>query len=240
MKKHFSQLTVAAVCAFLGFMLTYQFQLLNKEDKNLVAGKDNTEITAEIEQLNKAKDELQKKNNELADQIKKYEDAATNTNDISKELKNQLDNSRMLLGLTDVQGSGVIIYITPKNNIFSPTGSSQVLTEAELAYLVNELNFGGAEAVSINDNRITNQTGMRISNGDNVILINEERVSPQERITIKAIGDKVNLTSTLDFRGTLSTGRLAFYDITYETSDSIKIPKFNKVYKSDYLQPSKD
>lgn len=240
MKKIYSQLTVALVCAFLGFMLTYQFQLLNKEDKNLVAGKDSTQITAEIEQLNKAKAELEKKNNELTDQIKKYEDAATNTNDISKELKNQLDYTRMLLGYTDVQGPGVEIKITPKSNMFSPNDTSQVLTESDLAYLVNELNFAGAEAVSINDNRVTNQTGMRISNGDSYILVNGEKVSPKVPITIKAIGNKANLGSTLDFRGTLSVGNLAMYDITYKTSDSIKIPKFNKVYKSDYLEPSKD
>lgn len=238
MKKIFSQLTVAAVCAFLGFMLTYQFQLLNKDEKNLVTGKDSTQISAEIEQLNKAKTELEKKNNELTAQIKKYEDAATNTDDMSKELKNQLDNTRMLLGYTDVQGPGVTIYISPKDNIFTPNDTSQVLTHSDLAYLVNELNFAGAEAVSINDYRITNQTGMRISNGDSYILVNGEKVSPKTKITIKAIGNKANLTSTLDFRGTLSAGNLALYNITYETSDSVKIPKYNKVYSTEYIKPS--
>jgi uncharacterized protein YlxW (UPF0749 family) len=241
MKKVTSQLTVAVVCGLLGFMLTYQFQLLSKNE-NPVNNNDynNTQITVELEQLKKAKADLEKSNNELMTQLKKYEESATNNSGISKELKNQLDISRMLLGYTDVEGPGVIIYIDPAVDIFSADVNRQVLTHSDLAYLVNELNFAGAEAVSVNESRITNQTGMRISNGDNYIWVNEEKVSPSSRITIKAIGNKVNLISALEFTGTLTAGNLGFYDITYEKLDSIKIPKYNKTYKNDYIQPIKE
>lgn len=242
MKKITSQITVAIVCALLGFMLTYQFQLLSKEEQNLATGNDynRAQMTVEIEQLKKAKTDLEKKNNELMSQIKNYEESVTNNSGISKELKNQLDYTRLLLGYTDVEGPGVIIYIDPKDNLFSTEVAPQVINHSDLAYLVNELNFAGAEAISINENRITNQTGMRISNGDSYILINGERVSPSSRIIIKAIGNKVNLSSALEFKGTLSVGNLGLYSISFETSDNIKVPKFNKSYKADYVQQSKE
>lgn len=241
MKKITSQLTVAVVCGLLGFMLTYQFQLLSKEEKQISGDNyNNTQITVELEQLKKAKTDLEKNNNDLMAQLKKYEDTATNSSDITKEIKNQLDNTRVLLGYTDVEGPGVIIYIEPAEDLFSTDVKRQVLTHSDLAYLINELNFAGAEAISVNESRITNQTGMRISNGDNYILVNEDKVSPSAKITIKAIGNKVNLASSLDFTGTLTYGNLGFYNIYYEKSDNIRIPKYNKVYKDDYLQPVKN
>lgn len=241
MKKIASQLTVAIVCGLLGFMLTYQFQLLNKSEQQIGGNvNNNIQITVELEQLKKAKSDLEKSNNDLMAQLKKYEESATNNGDMSRELKNQLDNTRLLLGYTDVEGPGVIISIKPTVDFFSTDVKRQVLTHSDLAYLVNELNFAGAEAVSVNDYRITNQTGMRLSNGDNYILVNEEKVSPSSTITIKAIGNKINLASALEFTGTLTYGNLGFYDITYDKSDNIKIPKYNKVYKSDYIKPIKD
>ncbi|WP_139904241.1 DUF881 domain-containing protein [Clostridium thermarum] len=241
MKKIGSQLTVAVVCGLLGFMLTYQFQLLSK-NKNKISSNDynNTQITVELEQLKKAKADLEKSNSELMEQLKKYEESVTSNGDMSRELKNQLDYTRMLLGYTDVEGPGVIIYINPASDLFSADVNRQLLTHSDLAYLVNELNFAGAEAIAINDSRITSQTGMRISNGDAYIWVNEEKVSPSQRITIKAIGNKVNLSSALDFTGTLTAGNLGFYDITYEKSDSIRIPKYNKVYKNEYIKPIKE
>ena len=63
MKKIISQLTVAIVFDLLGFMLTYQFQLLRKEKSaNVINPNDSTynQLTVELEQLKKTKEELEK------------------------------------------------------------------------------------------------------------------------------------------------------------------------------------
>jgi uncharacterized protein YlxW (UPF0749 family) len=239
-KRIISQITVASVCALLGFMLTYQFKLLSAEEMRFKSGSQytsTTEITAEIEQLKKQKEEIEKKNNELVSQLMKYERAATDRSELTKEIKKQLDDARILLGITDVQGSGVILYLTPKDSVFSSTTSGFYATEEELFYIVNELNFAGAEAVSINDKRITSQSGIKGSSSTTDILINGDKVSPHERIVIKAIGDKVKLDSALNFIGTLDFKNLAAYRIQIEPSDSIKIPRYNRAYKSDFVKP---
>lgn len=238
MKKITSQLTVALVCGLLGFMLTYQFKLLaNQDTSSNVDNKNSTEITAEIDALKKSKQDLENKNNQLTDQIKKYEDSATLGNGTNKSIKDELDKSRILLGYTDVQGQGIILYLTPKSDLFS-SGKPQYIDHRELTYLVNELNFAGAEAISINDERITEQTGIKLS-GNNYILVNGDKISPSQRITIKAIGDKTKLQQSLKFAGVFDYLDLPNYTYEISTSDSIKIPKYNKDYKSDYLNPSK-
>ena len=178
MKKYSSQIAVATVCALLGFLLSYQFKLLNSEERKLVNNPNvQQDITKEISQLTKEKEEYEKKNNELMNQIKVYEESATNENAVAKELKNQLDNTRLLIGSVDVTGPGIILYLNPKTNVFSSNMVASYITDRELTYLVNELFFAGAEAVSINNKRITLQTGIKSSSGGSQILINDERIS---------------------------------------------------------------
>lgn len=239
-KKYTSHITVALVCALLGFLLTYQFKLLNAQDKKLKSNNYNQEeIVNEVEQLKKEKEEIEKKNNEVTAQLKQYEDAATNNNDLTKELKKQLDDTRLILGSMDVKGPGITLYLTPKNPVFSNNTNTSFITDDEIVYIINELNFSGAEAVSVNDKRITVQTGIKSSSNNSFILINDEKISPKDRIVIKAIGNKSTLENGVNFPGVFHYQNLENYNIDIKTSDEIKIPKFNKSYKYEYMKPVK-
>lgn len=235
MRKWGSQVSVALVCAILGFMLAYQFKLLYKQETINVNPYNSADITAEIEQYKKEKDNLNKKVNELEGKVKNYEEAAAGRDDATKNLLKELEDTRILTGTTDVQGEGVIIYLTPNSTIFG--GNEARITDRHLVYLINELKYAGAEAISINDIRITGRTGIRIS-GNSISINGEDRVSPSKRIVIKAIGYKKNLEATLSFPETLADFK-GICDIKYETSDNIKIDRYNKPYKFEYAKPVK-
>ena len=162
MRKWGSQISVALVCAILGFMLTYQFKLLHKQETINVNPYNSADITAEIEQYKKEKDNLNNKVNELEGKVKNYEEAAAGRDDATKNLLKELEDTRILTGTTDVQGEGVIIYLTPNSTIFGG-GNEAKITDKHLIYLINELKYAGAEAISINDIRVTGRTGIRIS-----------------------------------------------------------------------------
>ncbi|OFI07553.1 hypothetical protein CLOACE_01570 [Clostridium acetireducens DSM 10703] len=237
MKKINSHISVAIVCAILGFMLSYQIKVLIKQDKtlNMQVNKNNSDITVEIEQYKKQKEQLEKKVDELQKQVKEYENSAAGKSDEAKNLYNELENTRLLTGNTDVHGPGVVIYLDPESAIFS-SNASETITDRHLVYLVNELKFAGAEAISINDTRITARTGIR--NAGNYILINDDRVSPSRRITIKAIGDKNLLYGALGFPEVFTDFK-RICDIKYEKMDDVKIGRYNKTYKFNYTKPSK-
>jgi len=238
MKKYSAQISVALVCCILGFMIAYQFRILNKQSNIQNTTLSSTDLTVEIEQLRKQKDELQKNINDLQSKIKVYEDSAANRTEESQTLLKDLENSRMLTGVTDVQGQGVILYLSPNTTGLGNDLTSDRITDKHLVYVVNELLAAGAEAISINDIRLTPRTGIR--NAGNYILVNEERVSPLNRITIKAIGDKNLLISALAFPGVLSDfNSVATYK--YEKSDNIIISKnkYNKSMKFDFAKSFK-
>lgn len=236
MGKYKSQITVAIVCCILGFMLTYQFKMLSKREKIVGTNKNTTEVTAEIEQYKKQKETLDKSVNDLQAKVKKYEDAAANKDETTKNILDELENTRMLIGSTDVQGPGIIVYITPITKL---TGAEidERITDRHLVYVVNELRFAGAEAISINDYRVTAMTGIR--NSGNLIKMNaNDMISPSKRITVKAVGNKTLLYTSLSFPEVFNDFK-RISEIKIEKSDSIKIGKYNQTLKTEFAKPVK-
>lgn len=238
MKKLKSQIAVAVVCCILGFMLAYQFRLLSRQKvlSKVPTQTSTTDITVEIEQYKKQKDDLQKNVDELQAKLKTYEQAAASNSDQTKGLLDELQNLRLLIGTEPVQGQGIILYITPNTNLLGGNAGGEQITDKHLIYLVNEFVSAGAEAISINDIRITPRTG--ITTSGKYILINNDRVSPEERITIKAIGDKKLMEGTVNFPGVMTD----FENIskwTYDKVDDIKINKSNSSTVFKYAKPIK-
>ncbi|MGV3025516.1 DUF881 domain-containing protein [Clostridium thermobutyricum] len=239
MKKVTSQISIGIVCVLLGFLLTYQFKALTKKSDT---DYDKNDILHQVDALKKQKDELEKTNKGLTEKVKELEDAATKEGNIGGEIKSRLNNSRMILGLLDVEGPGIEITITPKTSLFgsnSESGGSSLVTEDELVHIVNLLKFARAEAISINGHRITPQTG--IKNSKNYIWIGTSgQVSSEQKITIKAIGDKARLKVALNFPGGLDYGSLQNYNCDIEEKDNIIIEKTTQSLKTEYLKPVKE
>lgn len=240
MKKATSQIVVAIVCALLGFLLAYQFKLLNKNDKNNL-NQQNTDIISEIEGLKREKEELVKNNATISDELKKLEEAASKNGEVEGEIKKGLDNARMNLGLVDVTGPGITITLSPKTSIFGGNlnENSRGLSDVELVYVVNLMWYSRAEAISINDFRITPQTGIALSG--NLIKIGlEGQINPKSKIVIKVIGDKANLRTGAEFQGTLDFMQLDNYTKNVETSEDIIINKTTQSLRTDYIKPIKE
>ncbi|MCH3964187.1 MAG: DUF881 domain-containing protein [Clostridium sp.] len=243
MRKFASQISIFIVCGILGFMLAYQSKVLMNQDNtlNLAGNNNSTDITVEIERYKTQKQELEKKVDELQGKVKKYEDAAASTSASTKNLLDELEDTRILTGETDVKGPGIIIYITPSSSMFGNNLSENVsdkITDKHLAYLVNELRFAGAEAISINDIRIVSNTGIRTA-GNYILINNDEKISPSSRIVIEAIGDQKLLYSDMSFPEVFADFK-NLADIKFEKKDNISIKKYNKTYKLQYARPVKD
>lgn len=240
MKKATSQVFVAVVCGLLGFLLAYQFKVLSEEEKGN-AGYDNTDIIAEIESLKKEKEELAATNSTLSEDLKKLEESVGKEGEVATQITNQLNTARMQLGLVDVKGPGIVVTIKPKIEMFgSENSTGAVLGDAELIHLVNILWYAGAEAMEINDIRITPQTGIRGANKWINIGSAAGRVDPQKEIVIKAIGDKARLEAGINFQDAKSYGALRGYEVKPEQSSDIIIKKTTQSLKNEYIYPVKE
>lgn len=227
------QWVIALVFVILGFLMAYQYKQLQDPIKKLTV-QETEDLLHEIEILKKEKESLADQNEKLVDDIKLYEEAAASSGEANSLLKKDLDQTRLILGLVDVHGPGISISLRPSDPLLNPQTFTH-LTDVELVYIINELKFAGAEALSINDKRISLQTGIKSSSNNSYILINDEKVSPREEIIIKAIGDKDKLSSAVAFNGAMDYNALEFYDIRFQPLDDVFIGKYDRPFSTAFI-----
>jgi uncharacterized protein YlxW (UPF0749 family) len=235
MNKKASKLSFAFVCVIFGFLISYQVKALYIKNTKIDINKQSAEILLENEQLEKQKEELRKKIDELEGKISQYEQAAAGRDEKSKVLLEELDKMRALNGFTNVKGTGIILNITPKSNIFGSTYEGQPITDLDLLTIVNEFFSAGAEAVSINEIRITSKSGIRTAR--NSISISQDKISYNEPVEIKAIGNTGLLEAALKFPGNIPGGLYNFCNIEWKVVDELEIIKSNEVVQFEYAFP---
>lgn len=126
----------------------------------------------------------------------------------------------MALGKTDVEGEGVIITFRKKEESeLSEDERIDEISAIDLVYIVNALKDAGAEAISINDERIVSTTDMADVGGS--IKINSKYLRTDTYI-VKAIGNSSYLESSLFGKG----GFVEQLDISGIKSDIERSKKF--------------
>ncbi len=176
-----------------------------------------------IEQIEKIDKDLEKKIEQ-----------ATNDNENLEDAQNQIKEGNKLIGLTEVTGEGVIITLTD-SKLDATTAldpSSLVVHDMDVYYIVNELKNAGAEAISVNGQRII--TTSAIECGGNIITINGEKIgSPFE---IKAIGLPENLANLNRTGGYLEAMRKSSVGAELKKSNDITIPKYTGIINYKYAK----
>ena len=197
--------------------------------------KDNKDLKDEL-LISQTKYEAIKKNLENKQkELEKIRLSASTTNETDTKNETEIKNNQKLLGLTEVSGPGFIITLEEDNTVKTNEViniSGYLVHEEDLLYIVNELFNSGADAVSINEQRIVNSSSI-LCDG-NIIRINGKMVGTP--LEIKAIGYPERLEGALNRPG----GYLQIMaddgiKISTSRSNNITIPKFEGVFSDEYI-----
>jgi len=148
-----------------------------------------------VEYSTKLKDEigtLKKTETDLILKLREYERASTDSVHIMEELSKEYSRNEKLLGYKEVRGAGLIISLEdgkPKEDEQEGSIDSwlRIIHNEDMLKLINELKLNGAEAISINGQRVTETSEVYCSWA--FISINGKKLpAPFE---VKAIGDEV-------------------------------------------------
>lgn len=213
-----------------------QINTIDKATENVgTTLKDNGGLRDELLSLQGKYESLYKELEDKEEQLEQTRQIASTNNEGDKQNEIEIKSNQRLLGLTDISGQGLIIKLDENREVNSEEVlniSEYLVHEEDLLYIVNELFNAGADAVSINDQRIVNTTSI-VCDG-NIIRINGEMVGVP--ITIKAIGFPERLDGAIGRPG----GYLQLMAnegviVTVEKSENINIPKYEGVYSYEYL-----
>ncbi len=162
-----------------------------------------------------------------------------------EKLQKQLQELKTLSGMTEVEGPGLTItlddnikeYEAAQNKNPGLKPDDYLIHDKHILYIVNELRVGGAEAISVNDQRIVNSSDIRCVGP--LILVNTTRLGPP--YVIKAIGNPDNLARILALpESEYNILKMAGYPVKYEKSARLVIPPFKGSYQFTYARPKEE
>lgn len=223
---------IALVLGIMCFALTagicIQIKTVNSYSTKVSQNYEENNLRAEVLKYKERYDELIKETERIDYELQQKIENATQNNSELEDSKNQINNGNKIIGLTEVNGPGVIINVADSeidpNTVIN--SNDLLIHDVDILKIVNELKNAGAEAISINGQRIVFTTP--IICGGNIININGERIgSPFE---IKAIGSPealANLSRPGGWLRNLEDRGIKVSPI--KKSNNITIPKYSGV-----------
>lgn len=227
--KNIITIVIGLVCFLLTYVIFIQFKTIEETNITEIETLTESELREKIVSWREKYEETNQKLQETNAKVAEYKQKREENQEASELLEKELLQAEILAGETDVKGDGIVVTLT--NN-----DEEDAIDESTLIYLVNELRAAGAEAISINDQRIINMSDIvRIDMGEGLyyIFVNKEKkiVSPY---VIKAIGDPKYLESAL------TTKTVGFMDqhpnnASLERQNNIRIPKYSGKIETKYI-----
>ena len=233
---------VSIVLGMLCFALTLGIciQIKTVTGSNSIVGENkggNDELRAEVLRYKEKYDQEYKELEKAEKELEKERQHSTQNNSDLEQKEDAIKKGNKMIGMTEVTGPGVIVTLSDGKKDPSTVldASNLIVHDADVLSVINELKNAGAEAISINDQRIVPTTS--ISCGGNIIDINGEKVgAPFE---IKAIGLPEQLSALTRQGGYLELLKEASVGVELKKSNHITIPKYTGVINYKYAQNSK-
>lgn len=219
-------ITIGVICILLTSVMFVQFKSVEVIEKSGVGAMREEELKTEYSLVREKTKELEKSLEEVEKSIDEYNSQSSDTQGTIELLKADVKKANIDLGYTDVKGPGIVIVVADGDR---GTIEDRV-TFSDLLLLVNELKFAGAEAISINNFRVVNNTYLAYTN---CIIMNGPKIdSPY---TIKVIGDTKYLESVLNIKGGVKEQmKNEGKKVSYTVEDEVYINKYNDFIEINY------
>ncbi len=223
MKMKGSYVIFSLILLVLGFLISYSYQLTKEKsrDGSITTEQWNREyeIRSQLIAREETNQELQAELNKKQDEVKNIEESLKSEKQVYYNLVEDVEKFRMYVGDLAVEGKGV--QVTLEDASYVPEGenvNNYIVHESHIFNVINELYISGADAISINGQRLSSHSYI-YCNGPVVTVDGNQYPAP---FVITAIGDPNVLLPALNINGGI-VDQLAYDNIvvTLEKKDQI-------------------
>jgi len=236
MKNKGAQVSLAIVCVVIGFAVTMQMKSVFKNTSYSLNQQTTDELRAELIKEKDKSDSLYRQVVEYKNEITLFQQKAAENSDYSAVLAKQIQNAEIYSGRSDVEGPGIIFKLDDSKHTSTTDASATwyLLHDSDLLMAVNELRDAGAEAISINGERLLATTEIRCAGS--VVSVNNNRIAPP--FEIRAIGDPETLEKALKMpSGIVDVLSPLGFDISIQKANKIKIERYKGNVEFKFAQP---
>jgi uncharacterized protein YlxW (UPF0749 family) len=228
------QAAMAVPLAVIGFLVVTQIRTEWQIKRTLrIPSTRLEELAFMLREQERTRSGLEAQVAELRNRLIEYEKAASEGRMATTRMNRQLQEMRALVGLTPLEGPGLVVTLTDSTRPPKPgeDPNKTILHYSDIATVVSELWAAGAEAIAINGERVISSTG--ITCVGTTILCNTKRMAPPYVIT--AIGEPARLQEYLRRPGG-SLEMLAVFDFPVRVTPypQVEVPPYRGTFRFEY------
>ncbi|MGI6727678.1 MAG: DUF881 domain-containing protein [Anaerovoracaceae bacterium] len=238
MKEKGGIIVIAVLALLIGLVISIQIRTTESSDVGgLIPVAKAAGLVQELKEVRAEKDKIMQEYLDLEERLEEIEQKNLSEDALIQAATQDLEKYKISSGVVDVIGPGIIVTVDdPIPTEGNPDdGYSTIMLRYDLLLsLVNKLKDAGAEAISVNGQRIIATTEISLA-GDNV---NINTVPTAPPYIIKAIGNPDTLESTLTIRyGIVETMRNTYgLQVNLEKQKELKISRYSGVIKFRYAK----
>jgi uncharacterized protein YlxW (UPF0749 family) len=178
------QLTLGAALLALGFLIAAQ--LASEGPRIRYTSLERTPLVETALDLQRQQESLKEQVLKVREDIQKLEAAGQGGTAVARELNDELQRARLAAGLIALRGPGLVFELSD-SSVQVPGDANMadyLVSGQDVLTVVEELWLAGAEAVAVNDERVTVATAVVDIGGS--VLVNSAYLAPPYRVA--AIG----------------------------------------------------
>ncbi|WP_062197774.1 DUF881 domain-containing protein [Massilibacterium senegalense] len=201
MKVKERHLWLSIVLFVFGFMvaISYQYAQKTKKAQDFLWERESnlqSELIAAEEKSLKYEQRLRVLKEEVEQEEQKKQSKEADTANIVQKI----NEYRLITGEKDVSGPGVVVTLSDSQyELGKVNPNDYIVHERHIRQVISELNVAGAEAISVNGQRLTNRSYISCI-GPVILVDGKEFPAP---FTIEAIGNQTTLHKALTLKGSL-------------------------------------
>lgn len=229
-------ITIGIACFALMLVMFMQFKMVKQTDITAIETMRESELKLELSSWNEKYNQLYTRYEEVVTKIEEYKNESVSDQKTAQLLEAELEQLNELLGKTDVVGQGIVIQlIDNEGKKISEDATVYAIGEENLLRVINELFAAGAEAISINGNRIISTSAIYTIGTDILKVNNGNKISSP--YVINVIGNPDYLKSSVSGKGGIVD---ELEELGHETSvdirDEIEIEKYSDDITTKYIK----
>ena len=215
------QVTLGVALLLLGFLVAAQ--LAAEGPRIRYASQERTGLVDTAQSLQAQQDQLKDQIVSLREQIQRLEHDSAGSQAALRSLNDQLEAARIAAGLIPLTGTGIVLKLEDSAQPVPPDGNEAdyLVGASDLRTVVDQLWLAGAEAIAINDERITASTAIIDIGGS--VLVN----GPYDITAIGAADLFDRLSASPGFEELVRTRRGSFgIGVSWAEPANVDVPAF--------------
>ncbi len=237
MKRWKEYLVIGLISIVLGVIIAFQIKLVQRSSSDINTYRRTSEMVNEIADLRSEKEVLEQELNDLRTKLREIEESYSADNVLIKRLSDELRTLELFAGLTEVEGPGLLVTVDNPPEELAQVEVDIIYDYEMILSMVNELHSAGAEAISINGERLVGTSEIRTA-GSAINVNNVPLTLPYE---IRAIGNPQTLEGALGQRFGIAFRLLdRGYYVDMLKQDLISLPAYTKRIQFDYAVPAEE